>query len=625
MKLKKLIAVFMTAVMLFTVVSCGMSAQALVMAETQYTYDSPNLSWLKDIIVKEDMTSLDGISQGSTIVAKPQYPYNATAETFREEVANYQMLYTLDENMANVIYLYMLELTLTFANATDKSYSDEFIRSYLESLGIVYPSAESEETKIIARAFFSIITKDEGYVVKRGTGLYEAFTAYISEILGVNINMILRFDSDSDMSDLKEYVVAACKYMLYSAGYNVTKDTPEEEVYRLIAIMTIRAQGISIDSGTATFEEIKNKYLCAIICKIYDVSIDTKGFDNAVKNDNLAFYLLQLIGKENGVTVRDSVSYDTAFDIVSKNTTFFNLEEGEFYADVYEYDVKLKYKRDTLWLYPQTIGVTSESEGTKVDVFINGNDVRENYYVDVAIDKNAETVPVIITVEYTDKTGAKISSSYKLNIFQGATESVQGSTISDAFNGVTDFVDKVLGDMGTDSSIADIISKIPFEIPQRVLSIATLLLPNFDGNSLGIGSFLAQIFGYAMGNDSNVNTDNIGGVGGLDAFGQSGNSSQSMDFGKLNIGNLDLNMGNGTPPIIPADTVILPDEQVSYPSDLSVTDDGNWFEDLMSNTTSVILFIVALVVIFGACLGLFMKLFAAKNDKNNKNKGKKDK
>ncbi len=617
MKLKKLTAVFMTVVMLFTVLSCGMSAYALVMAETQYTYDSPNLSWLKDLIVKEDMKSVDGMSQRNTLVAKAQYPYSETPETFKEEVATYQALYTLDENMANVLYLYMLELTMSFADATDKSYSDEFIREYLESLGIVYPSEDSQETRIIARALFSIATKDENFVVKRGTGLYQAFTSYISQILGVNLDMILRFDKDADMSDLKEYVLAAGKYMLYSAGYNITKDTPEEEVYRLIAIMTIRAQGISIDSSTATFEEIKNKYLCAIMCRIYGVSIDTNGFDNAVKNNNLAFYLLQLIGKENGVTVRDSVSYETAFDIVSKNTTFFNLEEGEFYADIYEYDVQLKYKRDTIWLYPQTIGVTSESEGTKVDVFINDNDVRENYYVDVAIDKEAEMVPVIITVEYTDKTGAKISSSYKLNIFQGKTEAVQDSTVSDAFGGITDYVDKVLGDMGMDSSFADIISKVPFEIPKRILSITTLLLPKFDGNSLGIGAFLSQIFGYSKDNDSNVNTENIGGVGGLDAFGQSGNSTQSMDFGNINIGNLDFNMGSAKPNITPADTVVLPDDGNKYPTEMPVTDD-NWFEELMSNTTSVILFVVALVVIFGACLGLFMKLLGSKNKKQTK-------
>ncbi|MBO5934188.1 MAG: hypothetical protein J6Q94_01730 [Clostridia bacterium] len=618
MKIRKLTAVFMAVVMLFTVLSCSLSAYALVMAETQYMYDSPNLSWLKDLIVKENMSSVDGLSQRNTIVAKAQYPYSATAETFKEEVASYQAIYTLDEDMANVLYLYMLELTMSFANGTDKSYSDEFIRAYLESLGIVYPSEDTQETKLIARALFTIVTKDEDFVVKRGTGLYQAFTSYISQTLGLNVDLVIRFDKDSDVNDLKDYVLAAGKYMLYSAGYNVTSDTPEEEVYRLIAIMTIRAQGISIDSSTATFEEIKNKYLCAIMCRIYEVTIDPDGFDKAVKKDNLAFYLLQLIGKEYGVTVRDSVSYETAFDIVSQNTTYFNLEEGEFYADVYEYDVQLNYKRDTIWLYPQTIGVTSESDGTKVDVFVNDNDVRENYYVSVAIDKEAEMIPLVITVEYTDKTGAKISSSYKLNVYQGKKESVQGSTISDAFGSMTDFVDKVLGDMGMDSSFADIISKVPFEIPQRILSITTLLLPEFDGNSLGIGAFFSQLFGYSKDNDSNVNTENIGGVGGLDTFGQSGNSTQSMDFGNLNIGNIGFNTGNGMPDMKPADTVILPDDGNKYPTETPVTDTGNWFTDLFSNTTSVILFSVSLVVIFGACLGLFMKFFGAKNNKQKK-------
>lgn len=617
MKLKKLTAVLVAVIILIASVSSGMSAFAIVMTETQYSYDSPNMSWLKDLIVKEDMNSLDGMTLRNDLVAKASYPYRETAETFKEEVAYYQSLYTLDENMANVIYLYMLEIALTFASGTDSGYSDEFIRSYLESIGIVYPSEESEETKIVARAFFSVITKDEGYVVKRGTGLYEAFTAYISTILGVNMNALLGFDSDSDMSDLREYVVAACKYMLYSAGYDVSKDTSEEDVYRLLAIMIIRSQGISIDSGTATFEEIKNKYLCAIICKIYDVPIDTVGFENAVKKDNLAFYLLQMIGKEHGVTVKDSVTYNAAFDIVSKNTTYFNLEEGEFYADIYEYDIQLKHKREAIWLYPQTLGTTSESEGTKVNVFINDKDVRENYYVEVAIDKNVEKIPVVITVEYTEKTGKKISSSYKLNVIQGKTEAIQSNTISDAFQNVTDVVDKVLGDLGMDSSIADIVQRIPFELPKRILSITTLLLPNFDSNSLGLG-FLSQLFGYSTDNDSNVDTDQIGGVGGLDAFDQSTNSSQSMDFGQLNTGNLNINMGNLTAPIKPADTVVLPGSQVTYPSDQITDQTQNWFDELISDTPTMIVLIIVMLVSFAVCLGLFLKLLSDKNVKNKK-------
>lgn len=619
MKLKKLTAVLMSAVILLVATSWSMVAGAIVITETQYTYDSPNMSWLKGLIVKEDMNNLDGMTQRNTLVAKAEYPYSETADSFKEEVSYYQTLYTLDEDMASVIYLYMLEVAKSFASATDSNYSDEFIKSYLESIGIVYPEVENEETKIVARALFAIATNDENFSVKRGTELYDAFGQYLSPMLGVNADVLSGFSSNVSSTDLKDYAVAAARYMLFSAGYDVSKDTTEVEVFRLVAIMTIKSQGISIDSGTATFEEIKSKYLCAMICKIYDISIDTEGFDAAVANDELAFYILQMIGKQNGVTVKDSVTYKEAFDIVSKNTTHFNLEEGEFYADIYEYDVQLNNKREAIWIYAQPLGTTSESEGTKVNVLINDKDVKENYYVEVAIDNDAQKVPVIITVEYTDKDGSKTSSSYKINVIQGESESVQNSTVSDAFQDVTDIVNKVLGDLGLDSSIAEIVLRIPFELPSRILSIATLLIPNIDTSSLGFG-FLSKLFGYSKDDDSNVNTDDIGGVGGLDAFDQSTDSSQSMDFGQLNLGDININMNNPSVPSTPADTVVIPDPQIQYPQDDSTGQEENWFEELISDTGTMIVLVIVLVASFGICLALFLKLLSDKDNKHRKNK-----
>ncbi len=621
--MKKGIAVLLSVVMLLAAMSAGLNAYALVMCETQYVYDSPNLSWLKDLIVKENMTNVDGLSQRNTLVAKAQYPYIATAESFKAEVEDYQMLYTLDENMANVIYLYMLEMVMSFAGATDDSYSDEFIRTYLESIGIVYPETDSEETKIVARAFFSVITADESYVVKRGTGLYEAFTAYISEMLGVRADLIPGFDSDASFSDLREYVMAACKFLLFSSGYDVSASTPDAEVYRLIAIMTIRSQGITIDSGTATFEEIKNKYLCAMICKIYDVSVDTKSFEEAVKKDNLAFYLLQLIGKENGVTVRDSESYKNAFDIVSKNTHYFDLEEGEFYADIYEYDVALKYKRDRIWLYPQTLGTTNEDAGTTVNVLINGEDVRENYYVSIDIDKEAQVIPVVITVEFTDKTGSTVSSSYKLNITQGKKEVAQGSTVSGAMDSVKDYIDEVLGNIDMDSSIVDMVQNVPFELPDRILNIASLMFPNFGSGGFGT-DFISMLLGYSK-DDSGADDSTLGGVGGLDATDDNLSSDNTSSDGKtptgqLNFGNLNFNVGGMQIPIKPADTVVVPDAQVQYPQNNGVAEELNWFEELISDTGTVVLLIVIMVSTFVICLGIFLRLFSAKNEKTKKEK-----
>ncbi len=622
MKLKKLIAVFMTVVMLLSLMSSGLHTLALVMCETQYMYDSANPSWLKDLIVKENMSNIDGLSQRNELVAKAEYPYRETAESFKEEVSYYQTLYTLDEDMAEAAYIYMLEIAKAFTGDKTSEYSDEFIRSYLESLGIVYPKegADDNETKIVARALFSIIISDDSYKVKRGSGLYEAFTDYVSVILGVNISSVIKFDSDSKLTGLSEYVIAAIKYVLYNAGYKVDKDTSDEEVFRLIAIMTIRAQGISIDSGSATFEEIKNKYLCAMMCKIYDVSIDTTAFGNAVEKNRLAFYMLQLIGKEYGLTVRESLTYEEAFALVCEKTGYFNLEQGEFYADIYEYDVKLNYKRDKIWLYPQTLGTTSETDGTVVNVLIDGKDVRENYYADVEIPTDKEVVHLVITVEFTDNTGKKTSSSYKINVYQGAQEPVTGSTISDALSGVKDVVENVLGELGLDSSIADIIANIPFELPVRLLGLTSLIIPSFDNLQLGSG-FLGLLFGYSKEDDSNVDNGNIGGVGGLDSFNQSSDSTQSMNFGSVNVGNLQFNNKYEPPVIKPADAIVIPD--VQNPQGVpQIQDEGNWFEELMADRNAVIIIAIILVLTFGVCFVLFIMIF---NEKSARDRIKKRK
>lgn len=631
MKEKRLLAVLLTVVLLTTSLSAGFSAAAIVMCETQYTYDSPNLSWLKDLIVKEDMTTINGLSGRCTLEAVASYPYTETAESFREEVAYYQLLYTLDEDMTNVLYLYMLELAESFSSAVSVTdYSDEFIRSYLESIGIVYPAgdaADSTETLIVARAFFAVVTKDESYTVKKGTGLYEAFTDYAAGLMGLSNSAILKFAVGSDITDLKQYVLAACKYMLFNAGYDVDASTSEEEVCRLIAIMTIRTQGISIDSGTATFEEIKNKYLCAMICKIYDVTADPDSFTKAVRDGKLDFYMLRLIGKKNGITIKDSATYEEAFDLVCKNTDYFNLEKGEFYADIDEYNIQLNYKREKIWVYPQTLGVTSESDGTTVAVSINGTQVRDNYYADVALDTGKEKETVLIEVQYTNENGAKTSSSYRLNIKQGKETPVKQNTISSALSGVSDVVSKVLTEMGLDSSIANIVANVPFELPERFLSITSLLMPSFDTNSLGSG-FLQKIFGYSKDDSSHVNTEQIGGVGGLDSYNVSSGSTQSLNFNSFTIdpGTLQLNTPAAETTTTPANTVVIPNEQQSYPTAAPVTDEeGNWFTNLIGDTKTVIVLVVVLVAAFGVCLALFLQIFKEKGKGGKKGKTEKKK
>ena len=144
-----------------------------------------------------------------------------------------------------------------------------------------------------------------------------------------------------------------------------------------------------------------------------------------------------------------------------------------------------------------------------------------------------------------------------------------------------------------------------------------MLIPNIDSNSLGLG-FLAQLFGYSKDDDSNVNTDSIGGVGGLDAFDQSTDSSQSMNFGQLDLGNLNINMGNPTTPINPADTVVLPGDQIEYPQEINPEQSDNWFEELISDTGTMVVLIIVMLTTFGVCLAIFLKILNENGNKNRK-------
>lgn len=622
MKLKRFTAVMLAAILLGLTLSSGAYAFALVTCETQFAYDSADPSWLKDLTVKEDMNTINGLSGRNTLQPVSSYPYRETAESFKEEIAYYEVLYTLDEDMANAAYLYILSLAESFSSSSVAAdQSDEFIRSYLESLGIVYPTghnADSVETRTVARALYAIIAADDSYTVKRGTGLYDAFTSYLSKIVGVNNNVLIKFDGDNDLTDLREYVLAVCRYMLYAAGYKVDKNTPESEVYRLIAVMTIRAQGISIDSSSATFEEIKNKYLCAMMCKIYDVPIDTAAFDAAVKKGNLEFYMLQLIGKKYKITVRDSLAYEEAFSLVCKNTPYFDLEEGEFYADIYEYTIPLKYRRDTIWIYPQTLSVTSESEGIAVTVLINGEKVRENYYADVALDSSKDKNEVVITVEYKVTGSSTKTSTYKLNILQGKEKPVEGPTVSTALAGIGALVSQVVEDMGNNPTISNIVAGMPFETPERFWSIASLMLPNFISGSLPGTGLLQRIFSYSKNDPSRVDTDKLGGVAGLDSYNSSSNSSQSLNFSTITVPNGNLNITVPETPSSDANQIVVGDGNNAPPVGSEGGKNGNWFKELISDTKSVVVVVAALVVAFTVCLVLFSKLLKGRDGKKGK-------
>ena len=66
---------------------CLWASAALFAFETQYEYESADPAWLTDLVIREDMSSIDGMTHSCELIPKPEYSYTETAESFKAELS----------------------------------------------------------------------------------------------------------------------------------------------------------------------------------------------------------------------------------------------------------------------------------------------------------------------------------------------------------------------------------------------------------------------------------------------------------------------------------------------------------------------------------------------------------
>ena len=635
-KLKKAAAGALSFLTALLMLSAGFTAFAVIGVDTQYTYASMDPSWLSDITVKEDMTTIEGLSSSSTLEPVTDYKYDHTADSFREEIGYYQKLYTLDASLNNSSYLYLMDLAKQFAGAAaDDSVSDEYVKTSLIKKGVVWPAGDETENLIAARALYAFLTANPQYSVTPGTGLYDAFTTYLSQMLGVDTAAMLVYDADATLSSIEEYILAASKYTLYRKGYNVTSATSADETYRLMAVMSVRERGITIDAENATQDEIKNKYLCAMMSKVYDIEPDVGSFAQAVASNSLPSYILRCIGKTSGLAVKPDASYNSAFETVRDNSDRFDLE-NQFYADITEYNVRLKNLRSKIWI--SLMPFVSNAQDNALSLKINGSPVESTYYNSVSLNKNKASEKVTIDVSGIAD-GVRFARTYILNIIQGATEAASaGTTVSAALSTISAAVEKAVSDMGQGTPFSGIMAQLPFSISNRVLSISSLLFPSTDG--VDFGSFVTQVFGYARTGLSGLKdlaTTAVGGIGGLDAFlasigggGKNGGQTPvsatplSVSFSSAAESNgADINNLQVIPQPAPVQAQESPAAQPvnapviiaqdNAPGAETLNGSQNWLRAFFSNPANVVVFAIVLAAVFFISAVLFAKILKYKN------------
>ncbi len=488
------------------------ASAAIVTFETQYDHDTINKAWLTDLTVKESLTGISDMVANVSLVAQPDYPYTETPESFKADVDDACLLYELNEGDARAAYIYLFEVLNNNSALIEDNTSDEEIRQYLIDTGIVYPDDTDADTLIMARALYVIMKSGsiDSYLqnskIPSGTALETAIVSYMSVITGIDMNAVREWTVVNDNLSLDDYILAMSKYTLWSAGYDVSKDMTEDEVYRLVALMTIRKQGITAPDDIS-FDEIKIRYLAAMLGTRYSVSCNADELAAAVEQDCVAFYLLQLMGQDAQLSLRaDSISYDDAFLSVAEHTGRFDMELGEFYADVFNYTATLKYKRNSVWLYPTSYVCNNENNAKMIKITANGELIEDGNFNEIKLDPTLDSQTITIKCTY-DYNTEKYTATYYLKIVQGLIYAdsvlVEEPDINDLISGDYE-LDESLYAPGYIQNDSDLVSSILGSIGLGV-GIGDLL-DNFT--SSGVGS--STVSGSVSGVSPSVN--NISGL-----------------------------------------------------------------------------------------------------------------
>lgn len=470
---------------------CFRASAALFAFETQYEYESSDPAWLTDLVFKEDMSSVDGLAQSCMLVAKPDYPYTDTPESFAKDVSYYASLYNLDQGAQRSAYLYFFDVLSTQAGGLMAGeISDDDIRIYLESVGISYPDEADSDQRVMARALYTAKISGAFSGGVSGQPLEEAAVEYLAEMTGVNVDSLRDWLPEESVLSLDAYLLAASRLALWTNGYDVEPTTDSDDVFRMVAVMTIEKLGLSADSSLS-FDQLKNKYMAAMLGKKYDVNIDADLLAAALENDSLPFYLLQLIGRNYGVSIReDNATYEEAFALVAENTGVFDLEEGEFYADIPNYELTLSYQRSSVWVYPTAL-VSGDSDYV-VAIDVNGTPVRNGYYTEVPVDpmKPTQTLAVKVSVNSAKKSSQFV---YYIDLRQGTQTPPQkesdkptpgGNPLANPFISSESLVAQIMDTFGLDSSIVSYLGTSFFTLALPTQNVLSYISPSFDAELL---------------------------------------------------------------------------------------------------------------------------------------------
>ncbi len=396
--------------------------------QTQYKYEANDVSWLRKLVIKEDVLSSEGLIAEAELIPITDYPYTTDASHFKAEVEECIKTYTLDEESQRAAYLYLIQQIGALTLISEPTTSDATKADWLRQNGVLITEEEENDPDkiLLISALYAMMRNDLHYVytgehfeMPADTPLEEAVVVYIAALSGNDnslLSFIYKYFGKTSLGNLEDYIYYTALFALWEEGLVAVHEIPtisRSEVFRRLAILSIKTYGLAIDSENATSEEIQQKYLTAMLGTHYKVKLDPQSLIASNTSQGIPYYILQRMASEDaGLTLSHTkYTYEKCFEQVLTKTDRFDLDK-EFFSDVYEYDVFLKNNRSSIYINPTPISATAI-------ITINGVQVPAGQYAEVQLKKDAiQAITIVCTHKVNDQS---TSSTYKINVIQGST------------------------------------------------------------------------------------------------------------------------------------------------------------------------------------------------------------
>lgn len=422
------------------VISCPGNTRAYVSSE-EYNY-----AWLDSVIVR------DGSSAVTPLTLHPvsDYPYSHTCEEFVEDCNNYVMLFDASEDAVQKSIIDSLKTVYYTLVATGViTDSNQEMRAFNESNGIVYPFTESKFTDLYTAITYVCLDKnlyklvtDEDITITRGTTIEGAVVRFLSAVCGMSVPSSVESISSFSYLFTEEFVV--------DSGYPVSENPSEAEISYWVKLQAAQKAGYSVpattkyaDLSSEQIDYVTYAYDASILTTRYEAPIDPMKLKAALNSSdpdkNVPVLVLKSMLDHVSMSYNPNESIDNLFMMAAKEG-YFELDE-EFFTDIYNYDLYVSPDCEKVWITCFPVAEQLENgSNDNVRTYVNGALVKNNSTNPVDIAKDGATFTV-----RTEYIGSDNEATYIFNVIKSADAEAMNSAPSIDLS-------KPLEDLGADIS-----------------------------------------------------------------------------------------------------------------------------------------------------------------------------